>query len=286
MTLDEKEINMINGMMYKYIWNNAIELVKRDTLIQSYENGGMNMFHLKSKIDTINCQNFMYIAKNYERTFYNLSVEWLKFEMKELNMKNFNIIPYGGDKNMPKFYRKMIESVKEFRKIDKNFLKSNLKSKKMYEMIRVKFEKRSKMENMIGIEWKEVYTNINSKYLESDLRVFNYKVFNNALNLSLKFPYRLGKNCEYCKKKETIEHIFLECPLSKICFDEIKKITKINVDLKKEKILYNLNCSYIEIVAISKFKLALWKLKKIDLKKKNSEEIMKIFKKIFLKKII
>ncbi len=109
MVVDEKAIKKINKLMIKYIYNNALELLKRDSIILPYDRGGFDMFHLKAKIETINIQQFIYIRRNSERMFYCMSVYWMKFLLRDLNMPNFNLIPCGSDKQRPTFYEKMSE---------------------------------------------------------------------------------------------------------------------------------------------------------------------------------
>jgi hypothetical protein len=41
-TLSEENIKMIESVIHKFIWCNSMELIKRNTLILPYENGGLN----------------------------------------------------------------------------------------------------------------------------------------------------------------------------------------------------------------------------------------------------
>ena len=77
-TLNKKFLNEINSLIYKFVWNNAIEMVKRDTLILPWERGGLGMFHLKAKMDCIVLQQFIYVSKSIDRKLYCLSIIWLK----------------------------------------------------------------------------------------------------------------------------------------------------------------------------------------------------------------
>ena len=102
-------------MIYKFIWNNSQELIKRNSLILPYDKGGLNMVHIEAKLSTINVLNFLYILKSKDRVFYCLSIYWLKFQMKGL-IQNFNIIPCGKDEERPKEYQSMISSIYELKK--------------------------------------------------------------------------------------------------------------------------------------------------------------------------
>ena len=65
-----ERITIVNLMLFKYIWNNCAELVKRETLILSYENVRISMFHLESRLKTLSLQSNLYIRKNCNRVFY------------------------------------------------------------------------------------------------------------------------------------------------------------------------------------------------------------------------
>ena len=88
------------------------------------------MFHLESRLKTVSLQTYLYIRKNYNRDFYQLSIKWLKFHLRDLGLKNFNLIPFGDDKEIPEVYNYMIECQNEFKNYDKIFFKKNYTSKK------------------------------------------------------------------------------------------------------------------------------------------------------------
>ena len=258
-SLKTEIIKELNLMLFKYIWNNCGELVKRETLILSYENGGMNMFHLESRLKTVSLQAYLYIRRNFKRDFYQLSLKWLKFHFRDLVLKNFNLIPYGGDEP-PGVYQFMIDNKNEFKNFDKEFCEKKYTSKKIYELFRKPYEIRSKREaDYRNINWLEVYNKINSKSLHSNLRVLNYKIFNESLNLNIKFSKKLEK-CVLCEKcTETRDHVFVSCTFTKKMFEENIKI-KLNNKNCYTKVDLILNCSLDEndVRIISIFKMSIW----------------------------
>ena len=116
-------------MIFKSIWHSPIELIKRDTLILPYQDGEMSMCHLSARLKTIALQTYLYIRRNYQRDFYQLSIKWLKFQLRDLRLKNFNLLPYGGDEGLPEMYQVIIDSQNEFKEYDRNFTRKNLTSK-------------------------------------------------------------------------------------------------------------------------------------------------------------
>ena len=93
--LNESVIKKIETMAYKFIWNSC-ELIKRDTLLLDYSEGGLKMISIRAKLKTISLRNFMYIKFCINRPQYQLSVYWLKFYLRDY-IKNFNIFPGGLD---------------------------------------------------------------------------------------------------------------------------------------------------------------------------------------------
>ena len=116
-TLTQEKIKIIESLIHKFIWCNSFELIKRDTLILPYEKGGLNSVCLRAKIETSYIQNFKNILINNERMFYQLSVKYLKFELRDTKiLKNFNLIPANSKR--PKIYNEISDSVKKIRSND------------------------------------------------------------------------------------------------------------------------------------------------------------------------
>ena len=151
-------------------------------------------------------------------------LKWLKFQLRDLGLKNFNLLPYGGDEGLPEMYQVIIDSQNEFKENDRNFSRKNYTSKMTYELFRKPYEKRSKRESeYIDINWTEIYNKINNKSLDSDLRVINYKILNEALSLNIKLYNTLGEKCIFCgKHTETRDHLFVECSFTKKMYEYVR----------------------------------------------------------------
>ena len=203
---DKKFLKDQKSVIYKFIWNNSQELIKRNSLILPYDKGGLNMVHIEAKLSTINVLNFLYILKSKDRVFYCLSIYWLKFQMKGL-IKNFNIIPCGKDEERPKEYQSIISSIYELKKIKKDFISHQFfyKSKNTYNTFKKQYEVAPKCENLerknFNIDWKSIYNNILDKRLNSDMRAMNYRVLNNGLCVTLKYKTIQKNPCYFCEKK-------------------------------------------------------------------------------------
>ena len=286
--ISKEKIKELNSMIFKFIWHSPIELIKRDTLILPYQDGGMSMFHLSARLKTIALQTYLYIRRNYQRDFYQLSIKWLKFQLRDLGLKNFNLLPYGGDEGLPEMYQVIIDSQNEFKEYDRNFTRKNLTSKMTYELFRKPYEKRSKRESeYIDINWTEVYNKINNKSLDSDLRVINYKILNEALSLNIKLYNTLGEKCIFCEKHtETRDHLFVECSFTKKMYEYVRPKLNNQNSCNKLEIIINFNLDEDDVKVISIFKMSIWSLRNLLKKRKNSNEKEIIFKNILFKKFL
>ena len=274
---DDNDIKKINKKIYSFIWNSSIELVKRDTLILPFDKGGLAMFNLKARLETTLFQQFLYLTRNYQRPFFCISVYWMKFHLRYLNLKNFNIIPFGDDRFMPKYYKGMIECVKKFKKIDKdcliNFKKYN--SKTSYELLRKEYEIRSSCEKeIINTDWDVCYRRIHNRKLNSNMRSLNYRALNNAMSINMKFSNRLGVKCYLCNNKfETNSHLFVECRTSRLYFEQIRtELEDKELEISKESILMNKELSERDSIIVSLYKYSIWKVRNLRREKRELSE--------------
>ena len=282
---ESKIIEQINTALFKFIYNNNIELVNRGTLILPYERGGLSLFNLESRLKTIILQQFIYITKKYNSPFYALSVYWMKFDMRELKIRNFNITPAGNERERPVIYNFMTECVREFKNIDKNFIINSKQytSKRTYELFSKKYEKTPTWESLeINLDYLKTYKKIHHKKLNSELRSFNYRIINNSLTLYIKYPLKKKNPCLFCNRKiETRDHLFLQCTITKNFFDNIKSMFSFLIpDRNRRQVYYCENIDGEDLLIMSCYKLALWKTRSL-IEKNNTKDSKKQFLSIF-----
>ena len=105
---NKKQINRINRIIFKFIWNNRTELIKRNAIIRDYGNGGLKMVHVDSKLNAIQIKEFISVFKNNGSIENEYLIYWLKFQKQKLEPKfltNFNNIPFGLDTEIPSWYK-------------------------------------------------------------------------------------------------------------------------------------------------------------------------------------
>ena len=81
-----------------------------------------------------------------------------------------------------------------------------------------------------NIDWKKVYMIPRKCTINSHTRIFQYKILNNILYLNdrlFKMNLVESEMCSFCKgKKETVEHLFLNCRIAKTLWTNICNLCK------------------------------------------------------------
>lgn len=183
--VNEKKIKIIDRIVHKFIWNSPIERIKRNTLILPYDNGGLKSVCIRARLNTILTKNFIYIVNNKDRMFYQLSIKYLKFQLREFGLKNFNLIPgfcfnYHNNHNKQYFYKEMSDRVKKFRKSEPDFINKINKydSKYIYSVFLKDYCIQPKVEDIYKKncvnDWTEVYKRLHSVSENTEL----YKLYN------------------------------------------------------------------------------------------------------------
>ena len=90
-------------MIFRFILYSPVELVKRDTLILSFDEGGLNMFKIEAKIKTISLHNFLYFLKSYERDCFKMS-----FYITLPSNSNINEFPNNKQNNYTTLFKQPI----------------------------------------------------------------------------------------------------------------------------------------------------------------------------------
>lgn len=288
MDIPEIFIKKYERIIYKFIWNGNIEYIKRNTLNLPFDRGGLGMFNIRAKFETIHFQQFKYIVWNYQKSAYQLSVYWLKFHMKELNFKNFNIIPSGSDKDRPIFYNNIIYSKNKIKHLDKNFITKlkSYSSKKIYELLVEDKYIKPKIESLpLAVNWNDVYSKIHKNLYNSEVRTVNYKILMDALPLN----YRIFKNktkCYFCNRHdEERDHLFTECGKIRELFEIASQNLEIKRNLSFKCIILQENQKENDFKKICYFKFLIWRIRNI-LRVKNLVNIELVFRKFWNKWLI
>ena len=278
--ISEQNIAKIEKTIYEFIWCNSFELIKRNTLILPYDSGGLNSVCIRTKINTCLIQNFINIYLNHERIFYQLSVKYMKYDLRHLMIfKSFNIIPTSDRR--PDIYDKIHQCVVELKTIDKDFLKNIKKytSKQTYNKLIDKICIRPKVECMYECDdWKTVYNRIHNISENSDLRSFIYKLLFNALHAENRFNNKKNK-CFFCEtNKETCDHLFFNCKKVICLFQTTRsEMENKNISLSKQAFWFDKTLSNDDFKTMAILLYSIWRMRESIRKSKAKINIINLF---------
>ena len=87
----------------------------------------------------------------------------------------------------------------------------------------------------LQIEWKEIYLLPHKVSIDTNLRLFQYKILNNILYLNKQifiFNKKETKLCSYCRlQDETINHIFVECKFAIKLWSDLRQYCQCSFDI-------------------------------------------------------
>ena len=61
--MPDKVLINLNKILFSFVWSNTMETVKRLTLIDSFENGGLDIVDIKTKLETFRVSQILQLIK-------------------------------------------------------------------------------------------------------------------------------------------------------------------------------------------------------------------------------
>jgi len=259
--LNRNDIIILERKIFQYLWSNNHELIKRETLIRSKNEGGIDMIDINSRISSIRIKQFLSILNNYNRIEYQYGLKWLKFKMRNF-VSNINIIPYESPQN--NYYENIIIIINQNRSIMDEIINKNIfmNLKSIYNMIKKKNEIKPKIEDnclLNEIVWKTVYKKIFYKKLQSKFKAFNYKLLFKAISVKEKF-YR-SSHCSLCCRQiqDIYDHLYFNCP-KLLIYGETMLEENTCKRLNKDNFLFFVDVNENEIYSFSVLKYEIFNL--------------------------
>ena len=265
--IEQENIKKLKSVIFEFLWEGKRDLISRGTMILPYEKGGLNVVCIEAKLKCILMRYFSDLINKNEEIEYRFGVYWLKFHIPNKKIENFNIIASGLETEAPRFFKKIIEIIKEYKKLVSNNKQKTdainiTKSKEFYEIFRKSNEISPKIESQVRNEEWEITYKSQHKNICSELRSMNFKILYSALYTKDKFKKNKDKLCLLCKKKEeSTSHIYIECEYTNDVFGEFCRINNIGRKNNLNDIIFMRDISKEEREKISIFKLVVWKMR-------------------------
>ena len=242
-------LTKFRSKVFKFIWSDKTECVKREVLYNSCEDGGLNLTHIDSKLKAFSIAHLIdFIYAPYKK-WKDFVMYWLRLDLRVyLNNSTYdNRFPATLDK--PLFYDLALQNFKEFLKLQPNADLKNLNVKKIYNTLLEKVVLPPRICRLYPlIDFSEAFSNNCIKFLSPESRNVTFRVAHGILPIN-EYLYRLNitKNlkCYLCNSEvESLEHLFYNCTVTNLIWDftqsVLLKATNSIVKITVKNILFNI----------------------------------------------
>ena len=225
-----------SSILSESIWNNNLLQINHKTISPSLFHDKIRAFFVADLFDhtgnILDWNSFKLSHNISEAQYFN----WLQIvDALPRHWKKSIKLDEGNSRIFCEFSPHLIVNAKLFpmeKLTSKTLYNILLKSKIKPPTSQKRFLSLLKVESL---PWKKIYTLPKTISIDSYSRIFQYKCLNNILYLNNKL-HRFGFSdtplCPYCNKDiETMQHLFLDCEVSKSLWFDIKMFFNNNLDI-------------------------------------------------------
>lgn len=237
-SIPEKILKQANAAAYQFLWSHKNELVNRKSLPQPLEKGGLAILDLNSKSKALHLKFLKYIVDpTYEAPWvffarYFIGQSLAKYDTN-LRFLRSNNVPHSAIR--PTYYDNLLSYINGLKDNFSKISSINATVKVIYDLIVSQSYSRPRAEQLweckIGsrIQWKIAWLNSRLGVSTGHENDVLWKIYHHVLKTAsyLKsWGLRINENCDVCAKTEDIEHIFLQCSVSKKAWRYFEKILR------------------------------------------------------------
>ena len=241
-------LKSVEKCVYSFFWGGGVEYIKRKALIAPLLEGGMGFVDVECKLKAFNVTHiYKLLSKDFDHKWKSFALVWLKYPLR-YHLGNRAVMP---PIYTPLFYRKCMTAFNEY-----NSHVSEGPTENSVPLVRVvysvlveqKIEKASIQAKRPLVPFKDVWKNVNNKYLPTELKTVAYRTAHEILPTSLLWFVRYGgrgrRSCVFCPNDEDVNHILFCCPVISPLWRIVKEIftsaLKVNVVLDSNAIVFSL----------------------------------------------
>ena len=211
-------------LLFSYIWNDKTELVKRETLYLSKEQGGIGLIHIKSKMQAFQVKHIKQLIYGQYAKWHDFAIYWIGLKLRKYKDKFANNnIPHSY--YIPYFYESCIKSL-DATQILHNFDLETSTTNSIYNKFCKQIGKTPRIETIfpnINFGWVD----IDNKVYSSELKNLNWRVLHHIIPCKAElYKRRISQNsdCPRCKAVETVIHVFYSCNFVKQFWTQITPV--------------------------------------------------------------
>jgi len=221
---NESLYKKLTSYMFRFIWKNSTERVRRSIIYQNYEYGGLRVVDIYRKICAYHIRHIFSFLKGDFAKWHSFTEYWLGLSLRHYKASLWrNDIPHSSE--ISPFYKGCL---KIFRSVypDPHLINGPIPSLKSiyWKLIEQEAITPNIFRKHREIDFKQSMKHIHNKLNYPDSRELSWQVALNvqATNDNLyKYHIVQAPNCTCCSDIETAVHLFLKCRIAQPVWQEI-----------------------------------------------------------------
>ena len=239
----------IQSAIFKFVWSNKPEPVKRTLMYSDYNEGGMSIVNVSAKLDAFHIMHLYKLLKGHEAKWTYFAIYWLGYKLRKF-VPAFasNSIPHSFYR--PTFYCSAFSQFEKIVRLVPDIMTRNDITVKFFYNILLKGIVTQPLiitTYPLVVFNKEVWPNIHNVFVDANLRDLSWRVAHDIVPTNyLLYKRRIRRNfeCSFCKSDcETVTHLFITCPVVRplwvFVLDLARSITGVDLSLWSSTVILN-----------------------------------------------
>lgn len=264
----------LNKLLFTFLWKNQPEAIKRETLFNEFQKGGLNIVDIQTKLESLLVKQVLQLIKGTKAKWKYLAVYWIGLHLRHFVPSFASLdIPHSG--NIPGYYKLALQLFRKFVELVPNFMTNQSVSTKF--IYKNMLESRLKPPRVQGvhptIDYTKTWKWIQCTFVDPRYRDLAWRIAHQILpTQSYLYKYNISRNskCYLCKRYvETLYHLFYECPilngLWSFVASVLLQLTGCQVSISLKAILFNIFAPHVQahfnellLLLINLLKFCIW----------------------------
>ncbi|KAK3094930.1 hypothetical protein FSP39_007966 [Pinctada imbricata] len=222
--LPDYYVKQFERAIFHFVWQSKSEPLRRTVAYRSFLSGGLNLIHVKTKVQALHIKHLLTFVLNPQHTdkqHFTFVNYWLGLSLRHLAPQlQDNSIPHS-DTN-PAFYSTCLRELRRFLDFDP-LVSTNMQDfnvKTIYTFLISHYVTEPNIFTAFpSIEFDSVFKLLNAKTIEKFSFDTSFRLIHEILPVNYRmyrFNIYSSNICTFCKADvETITHLFAECPCIK-----------------------------------------------------------------------
>ena len=179
-------IDKFQSRAFKFVWNNKVECLKRESLYNEYEDGGINLINIECKLKAFLVLHVCKFLYGDYRKWHDFALYWLKIDLREYLSSDIHInsLLSGAVKSV--FYDMASMYFKEIMSKNNDLDFKTVTVKKLYHIF---LETKLKVPRIINVyptvDFNEAFKNLCNPLLSCESRDVSFRIVHHILPVTV-----------------------------------------------------------------------------------------------------